>query len=67
MRLKSGGTQSNGEEGRSALGKTIVMGVAQRESDTHAVVIPDIENPTLCGVALQKVDAGGFLLADKVL
>jgi len=53
-----GGRRSGGKRGRGAPGKTIVMGLAEREGRMKAVVIPNVKSDTLRGVVLQNVEPG---------
>ena len=41
-----GGRRSGGKRGRAAPGKTIVMGLAERDGAVRAVVIPDVKKAT---------------------
>ena len=49
-----GGRRSGGKRGRAAPGKTIVMGLAERDGAVRAVVIPDVKKATLRGVVLDN-------------
>ena len=44
-----GGRRSGGKRGRGAPGKTIVMGLASRDGNMKAVVIPNVKKDTLRG------------------
>ncbi|RJY10193.1 IS1595 family transposase [Aurantiacibacter aquimixticola] len=61
-----GGRRSDGKRGRGAPGKTIVMGLAEREGRMRAVVIPDVKKNTLRDVVLQNVEAGATVSTDEL-
>jgi len=50
-----GGRRSGGKRGRGAPGKTIVMGLAERDGRMKAVVIPNVKKDTLRDVVLADV------------
>jgi transposase len=61
-----GGRRSGGKRGRGAPGKTIVMGLASRDGNMKAVVIPDVKKATLRDVVLQNVEAGSTVSTDEL-
>lgn len=56
-----------GKRGRGAAGKTIVMGLKQRDGSIRAVVIPDVKKQTLRGVVLNNVEAGSIVSTDELM
>jgi transposase len=62
-----GGRRSGGKRGRGAPGKTIVMGLASRDGNMKAVVIPDVKKDTLRGVVLDNVEAGSVVSTDELV
>ena len=56
-----------GKRGRGAEGKTIVMGLKQRDGSIRAVVIPDVKKQTLRGVVLKNVEAGSIVSTDELM
>lgn len=61
-----GGRRSGGKRGRGAPGKTIVMGLASRDGNMKAVVIPDVKKDTLRGVVLDNVEPGSVVSTDEL-
>lgn len=61
-----GGRRSGGKRGRGAPGKTIVMGLAERDGNMKAVVIPNVKKDTLRGVVLDNVQAGSVVSTDEL-
>jgi transposase-like protein len=61
-----GGRRSGGKRGRGAPGKTIVMGLAERNGRMKAVVIPNVKKDTLRGVVLQNVEEGATVSTDEL-
>jgi transposase-like protein len=61
-----GGRRSGGKRGRGAPGKTIVMGLAEREGRMKAVVIPNVKKDTLRGVVLDNVEPGSTVSTDEL-
>jgi transposase len=49
----AGGRRNGGKRGRGAPGKTIVLGLASRDGNMKAVVIPDVKKDTLRAVVLK--------------
>lgn len=62
-----GGRRSGGKRGRGAPGKTIVMGLASRDGNMKAVVIPDVKKATLRGVVLDNVEPGSVVSTDELV
>lgn len=61
-----GGRRSGGKRGRGAPGKTIVMGLASRDGNMKAVVIPDVKKDTLRSVVLDNVEPGSVVSTDEL-
>lgn len=61
-----GGRRSGGKRGRGAPGKTIVMGLASRDGNMKAVVIPDVKKDTLRSVVLDHVEPGSVVSTDEL-
>ena len=61
-----GGRRSGGKRGRGAPGKTIVMGLAERNGRMKAVVIPNVKKDTLRGVVLENVEPGATVSTDEL-
>lgn len=55
-----------GKRGRGAAGKTIVMGLKEREGRMAAEVIPNIKKATLCNVVLRNVQTGSIVSTDEL-
>lgn len=62
-----GGRRSGGKRGRGAEGKTIVMGMKERDGDIRTVVIPNVKKPTLRGVVLENVKPGSVVSTDELM
>ena len=62
-----GGRKSGGKRGRGAPGKTIVMGLAERDGRMKAVVIPDVKKDTLRNVVLDNVEPGAVVSTDELV
>ena len=62
-----GGRRSGGQRGRSAPGKTIVMGMKERGGRLAAQVIPDVRKDTLRDVVLQNVEPGSVVSTDELI
>lgn len=62
-----GGRKSGGKRGRGAPGKTIVMGLAERDGRMKAVVIPDVKKDTLRNVVLDNVEPGSVVSTDELV
>ena len=61
-----GGKRSGGKRGRGAPGKTIVMGVKQRDGAIVTAVIPDVKKPTLRAVVNENVEKGSVVSTDEL-
>lgn len=61
------GGYRRGKRGRGASGKTIVMGVKEREGRLHAEVIPDIRTETLRNVVMENVIPGTTVSTDQLV
>lgn len=61
-----GGRRSGGKRGRGAPGKTIVMGLIERDGKMKAKVIPNVKKETLRGVVLQSVEPGSMVSTDEL-
>ncbi|WP_421991018.1 IS1595 family transposase [Qipengyuania sp.] len=60
------GGRRSGKRGRGAAGKTIVMGLAEREGRMKAVVIPNVKKNTLRDVVLANVEEGATVSTDEL-
>jgi transposase len=56
-----------GKRGRGAAGKTIVMGIKERDGKMRAEVIPDIKKGTLRGVVTRSVAPGSIVSTDELM
>ena len=56
-----------GKRGRGAAGKTIVMGIKQRDGRMQAEVIPDIKKETLRAVVKRTVEPGSVVSTDELV
>lgn len=61
-----GGRKSGGKRGRGAPGKTIVMGLAERNGRIRAEVIPNVKKDTLRSVVLENVAEGTTVSTDEL-
>jgi transposase len=61
-----GGRRSGGKRGRGAPGKTIVMGIKQRDGALITAVIPDLKKPTLRAVVNENVEKGSVVSTDEL-
>lgn len=61
-----GGRRSGGKRGRGAPGKTIVMGLAERNGRVRARIIPNVKKDTLRGVVLENVAEGTTVSTDEL-
>jgi len=61
-----GGRRSGGKRGRGAPGKTIVMGLAERNGRFRAEVIPNVKKDTLRNVVLENVEPGTTVSTDEL-
>src|SRR5205807_1098575 len=62
-----GGRRSGGKRGRGAPGKTIVMGMKERDGRMIARAIPDIRQDTLRNVVLRTVKEGSTVSTDELV
>lgn len=60
------GGRRSGKRGRGAAGKTIVMGLAERDGRKKAVVIPNVKADTLREVVLKNVEPGATVSTDEL-
>jgi transposase len=60
------GGRRSGKRGRGAAGKTIVMGLAERDGRMKAVVIPNVKADTLREVVLKHVEPGATVSTDEL-
>lgn len=60
------GGRRSGKRGRGAAGKTIVMGLAERDGRMKALVIPNVKKDTLRGVVLANVEKGATVSTDEL-
>jgi transposase len=56
-----------GKRGRGAAGKTIVMGLKERDGRMQAEVIPNIKKATLRGVVTRSVEPGAIVSTDELM
>jgi transposase len=56
-----------GKRGRGAAGKTIVMGLKERDGRMQAEVIPNIKKDTLRGVVTRNVEPGSVVSTDELM
>lgn len=61
------GGRRPGKRGRGAEGKTIVMGMVERDGRTRARVIPNVKKATLRGVTLENVKPGSIVSTDELM
>jgi len=61
------GGRRPGKRGRGAEGKTIVMGLKEREGRMSAKVIPNVRKDTLRGVVLENVEPGTIVSTDELM
>jgi transposase len=62
-----GGRRSGGKRGRGAPGKTIVMGMKERDGRLRAQSIPDVKQVTLRDVILRNVAPGSTVSTDELM
>ena len=62
-----GGKRSGGKRGRGAPGKTIVMGLKERQGPMKTETIPNVKKATLRGVTLRNVEPGSFVSTDELM
>ncbi len=56
-----------GKRGRGAAGKTIVMGMQERDGKLRAEVIPDVKKDTLKEVVTRNVEPGAVVSTDELV
>ena len=56
-----------GKRGRGAAGKTIVMGMKERDGDMRTAVIPNVKKATLRKVVLENVEKGAAVSTDELM
>jgi transposase len=62
-----GGRRSGGKRGRGAPGKTIVMGLKERDGRIATAVIPNVKKVTLRAVVNEKVEKGSIVSTDELM
>jgi transposase len=61
------GGRRPGKRGRGAAGKTIVMGLKEREGRMQTEVIPNVKMETLRGVVTRSVELGAIVSTDELM
>tara|TARA_R110002167_G_scaffold68149_2_gene192594 strand:+ start:540 stop:1220 length:681 start_codon:yes stop_codon:yes gene_type:complete len=61
-----GGRRSGGKRGRGVEGKTIVMGMKEREGRIVAETIPNVKKETLRNITLRNVEPGSTVSTDEL-
>lgn len=61
------GGRRPGKRGRGAAGKTIVMGLKERDGRITTEVIPDVKKETLRGVVTRNVEGGAIVSTDELV
>lgn len=61
------GGRRPGKRGRGAAGKTIVMGLKERDGRMTTEVIPDVRKDTLRNVVLENVEPGSVVSTDELM
>lgn len=61
------GGKRPGKRGRGAEGKTIVMGLKERDGRLSTEVIPNVKKDTLRGVVLNNVEKGATVSTDELM
>ncbi len=56
-----------GKRGRGAAGKTIVMGMKERDGDIRTAIIPNVKKSTLRDVTLRNVEPGSVVSTDELM
>lgn len=62
-----GGRRSGGKRGRGAPGKTIVLGMQERDGRLTAEVIPNVKKVTLREAVLRNVEPGTIVSTDELM
>ena len=61
-----GGKRHGGKRGRGAPGKTVVMGIKERDGAVKATVVPNVRMNSLRGVINDQVEKGTFVSSDEL-
>lgn len=61
-----GSAKPGGKRGRGAVGKTIVIGLQDRDGAMHTEIIPDVKRRTLHGVITEHVVEGSTVHTDEL-
>lgn len=61
------GGRRPGKRGRGAAGKTIVMGLQERDGKLMTEVIPNVKKPTLRDVVIRNVEPGSIVSTDELM
>lgn len=61
------GGRRPGKRGRGAAGKTIVMGLKERDGRIQTEVIPNVRMETLRGVVTRSVEPGAIVSTDELV
>ena len=61
-----GGKRSGGKRGRGAPGKTVVMGMLERDGDIMAKVVPNVRRKTLHPIIEANVETGSTVHTDEL-
>ena len=61
-----GGKRSGGKRGRGAPGKTVVMGMLERDGDVMAMVVPNVRGKTLHPIIEANVEKGATVHTDEL-
>lgn len=62
-----GGRRSGGKRGRGAPGKTIVLGMQERDGRLQAEVVPDVKLVTLREAVTRNVEPGSIVSTDELM
>ncbi|HUC18684.1 MAG TPA: IS1595 family transposase [Acetobacteraceae bacterium] len=62
-----GGRRRGSKPGRGAAGKTIAMGMKERDGRMDTAVIPNVKRETLRGVVIESVQAGSIVSTDELI
>ncbi len=62
-----GGVRHGGKRGRGAEGKTIVMGLKERDGRMTTQIIPNVKMSTLRNVTLRNVEPGSTVSTDELM
>jgi transposase-like protein len=60
------GGKRPGKRGRCAMGKTIVVGIQDRDGDLKMTIVPDIKRETLHGAIAETVETGSTVHTDDL-